>query len=87
MTVAFMSLWILLTTAPAFADRGSIPNGGVGHDAASASEFRRRWPSAACSSAPSFSGAGGRRNECRRSSGVRGCYRTTIVVRTLEGPC
>ena len=32
MKVAFLSLWILLGTMPAFADRGSIPNGGAGHD-------------------------------------------------------
>jgi len=25
-------LWILLGAAPAFADRGGIPNGGVGND-------------------------------------------------------
>ena len=30
MKVAFLSLWILLGTIPAFADRGGIPNGGVG---------------------------------------------------------
>jgi len=31
MKVAFLSLWILLGTMPAFADRGGIPNGGVGN--------------------------------------------------------
>jgi len=32
MKVAFLSLLILLGTMPAFADRGGIPNGGVGND-------------------------------------------------------
>jgi len=31
MKVAILSLWILLGTMPAFADRGGIPNGGVGN--------------------------------------------------------
>jgi len=39
--------------------------------------------SAGCSSAPSFSGAGGRRNEPRPSSGVRGCE--IILLVGLEG--
>ena len=32
MKVAFLSLWILLGAVPAFADRGGIPNGGVGNE-------------------------------------------------------
>ena len=31
MKVVLLSLWILLAAAPAFAERGGIPNGGVGN--------------------------------------------------------
>jgi hypothetical protein len=38
--IAFLSLWILLGAVPAFADRGGIPNGGVGQDRGIGNQYK-----------------------------------------------